>query len=60
MRLLVDAAADYQLSSDARVIVDRMVEMISSNRREVRDRAELTRTQRDAFMGTQFAPDSLG
>lgn len=60
--LLVDAAADYHLSSDdARMIVDHQVETIRSNWRQACDLAELTGAQRDAFMGTQFlAPYSLG
>lgn len=56
--LLVSAAADYHLDAQtAQEIVDHQVEMIRNNWDDVCEQAELTREQRDAFMGAQFLSD---
>ncbi|MBL8776909.1 MAG: type II toxin-antitoxin system HipA family toxin [Acidimicrobiales bacterium] len=55
LSLLVDAAAEYHLDRvEAQAIVDRQATAIRGEWNEVCDLAELTESQRDAFLGRQF------
>jgi serine/threonine-protein kinase HipA len=52
---LVDSAGVYHLDRrEAQAIIDRQIELIHANWGEVCDMAQMTVTQRDAFMGGQF------
>ena len=55
LALLVEAAAEYHLDEfEAQDIVDNQVAAIRDEWNEVCDLAELTESQRDAFLGRQF------